>query len=98
MHDNLVRGFRPERSTLAPGKTHRPPTAACSKLEQVKCLILELELQRKQLSCDIEAEETASRIRDPQHNAYSPLARTLRDRRDRLDRSIGTLTRSLESF
>jgi hypothetical protein len=83
---------------LAPGKTNHGPTAACSKQEQVKCLILELELQRKQLSRDIESEETKSRISDPQHNTYSPLARALRDRRDRLDRSIGTLTRSVESF
>jgi hypothetical protein len=98
MHDNLVREFRAACSTLAPGKTNHLPTAACSKQEQVKCLILELELQRKQLSSDIEAEETTSGISDPQHNAYSPLARALRDRRGRLDRSIGTLTRSLDSF
>jgi hypothetical protein len=75
-----------------------PRSWAYVRVEQIKSLILELGRERRKLSCDIEAEETRAGISDPNHYAYSPLAKTLRERRDRLERSIDTLTKKLAEY
>lgn len=75
-----------------------PRSWVCARIEQTKSLILELGRERRKLSCDLEAEETRVGISDPNHYAYSPLARTLRERRDRVGHSIDTLTKKLEEY
>jgi hypothetical protein len=75
-----------------------PRSWVCVRIEQIKSLILEMGRERRKLSCDLEAEETRMGITDPNHYAYSPLARTLRDRRDRVEHSIATLTKKLEEY
>ena len=69
-----------------------------TRIEQTKNLILEMGREVRRLSCDLEAEETKVGISDPNHYAYSPLARTLRERWDRLERSIDTLTKKLAEY
>ena len=73
-------------------------SSVSTRIEQTKSLILEMGRERKKLSCDLEAEETRAGIGDPNHYAYSPLAKTLRERRDRLDHSIDTLTKKLAEY
>jgi len=73
-------------------------SSVSTRIEQTKNLILEMGRERKKLSCDLEAEETRAGIGDPSHFAYSPLAKTLRERRDRLDHSIDTLTKKLAEY
>ena len=73
-------------------------SSVSTRIEQTKSLILEMGRERKKLSCDLEAEETRVRIGDPKHYAYSPLAKTLRERRDRLEHSIDTLTKKLAEY
>jgi len=73
-------------------------SSVSTRIEQTKSLILEMGRERKTLSYDLEAEETRAGIGDPNHYAYSPLARTLRERRDRLERSIETLTKKLAEY
>jgi hypothetical protein len=75
-----------------------PRSWVCVRIEQIKSLILEMGRERRKLSCDLEAEETRVGISDPNHYAYSPLARTLRERRDRVEHSIDTLKKKLESM
>lgn len=75
-----------------------PNSRVCVRIEQAKSLILELGRERRKLSCDLEAEETRVGVRDPNHYAYSPLAKTLRERRDRIEHSIDTLTSKLEAL
>ena len=75
-----------------------PRSWAYARVEQIKSLILELGRERRKLSCDIEAEETRAGISDPNHYAYSPLAKALRDRCNRLDQSIESLVRKLEDI
>ena len=70
----------------------------CVRIEQIKSLILELGRESRRLSCDLEAEETRVGISDPNHYAYSPLAKTLRERRDRVERSIDILIKKLEEL
>ena len=70
----------------------------CLRIEQTKSLVLEMGREREKLSSDLEAEETRAGISDPNHYAYSPLARTLRERRDRVGHSIETLTKNLEEY
>ena len=73
-------------------------SSVSTRIEQIKSLILEMGHERKKLSFDLEAEETRAGIGDPNHYAYSPLAKTLRERRDRLDHSIDTLTKKLAEY
>jgi ribosome modulation factor len=73
-------------------------SSVSTRIEQTKSLILEMGRERKKLSCDLEAEETRAGIGDPTHYAYSPLAKTLRERRDRLERSIDTLAKKLAEY
>ena len=73
-------------------------SSVSTRIEQTKSLILEMGRERKKLSCDIEAEETRAGISDPNHYAYSPLAKALRDRCNRLDQSIESLVRKLEDL
>ena len=75
-----------------------PRSWVCLRIEQTKSLILELVRERRKLSCDLEAEETKAVVSDPSHYAYSPLARTLRERRDRVRHSIDTLTKKLAEY
>ena len=75
-----------------------PIFLACVRKEQMRSLILELGRQRRTLSCDIETEEARAGINDASNYAYSPLAKALRERRDRLEHSITTLTERLENF
>jgi hypothetical protein len=96
MHEQLVEVGRYRARRWHPLKQITPERKVIEPLEQVKCLILELGMESRKLSGEIEAEETRSRISDPQQVAYSPLARALRERRDRLARSIDTLAESLE--
>ena len=79
-------------------RDRRQESWVCTRIEQIKGLILELGRERRTLSCDIEAEEARVGISDPNHYAYSPLARELRERRDRLEHSIDSLTKSLEDL
>jgi flagellar FliJ protein len=74
----------------------RPTPSECVRTEQVKSLILELGRQCGELSRDLEAEEIRTGVRDPNHYAYSPLAKALRERRYKLERSIESLTKTLE--
>ena len=73
-------------------------SSVSTRIEQTKSLILEMGRERKKLSCDLEAEETRAGISDPSHYAYSPLAKALRDRCNRLDQSIESLVRKLEDI
>ena len=75
-----------------------PRSWVCVRIEQTKGLILELGRERSKLSCDLEAEETRAGSSDANHYAYSPLAKTLRDRRGRVEQSINTLTKTLEEY
>jgi flagellar FliJ protein len=75
-----------------------PNSWVCARIEQIKSLILELGRESRKLSCDLEAEETRVGISDPNHYAYPPLAKTLRERRDRLEHSIESLMKSLEDL
>ena len=83
-----------ERGTQVLGRK----SLVSTRIEQTKSLILELGRERSKLSYDLEAEETRVRISDPNHYAYSPLARTLRERRDRVEHSIDTLTKKLKEY
>ena len=66
-----------------------------ARIEQTKSLILEMGHEVGRLSYFLKAEEARVGISDPNHYAYSPLARALRERRDRVDHSIDTLTKKL---
>ena len=69
-----------------------------TRIRQTKNLILEMGHEVKKLSSDLTAEETKVSISDPNHYAYSPLAKTLRERRDRVECSIGILTKKLAEY
>jgi len=75
----------------------RPTPSVCVKMEQVRSLIVELGRQCRELSSDLEAEEIKTGIRDPKHYAYSALAKALRGRRDKLEESIESLTKTLQT-
>ena len=75
-----------------------PKSLVSTRIEQTKNLILEMGREVGKLSCDLETEETRVGISDPNHYAYSPLARTLRERRDRLELSIDILRKKLEEY
>ena len=75
-----------------------PKSWVCARIEQIKSLILEFGRESRRLSCDLEAEETKVGISDPNHYAYSPLAKALRDRCHRLDQSIESLMKKLEDI
>ena len=74
-------------------------SSVSTRIEQTKRLILEMGRERTKLSCDLEAEETRGAGNgDPNHYAYSPLAKTLRERRDRVGHSVDTLTKKLAEY
>jgi flagellar protein FliJ len=79
-------------------QVHSPNSWVCSRIAQIESLILELGRKRRQLCRDIEVEETRVGISDPHHYAYPPLAKALRERGDRLERSIESLIKSLEEL
>jgi hypothetical protein len=57
----------------------------------VRSLISDLDKTVRQLDCEIRAEEERTLSYDPNNVAYSPLARSLRIRRDNLRVTITTL-------
>ena len=69
-----------------------------TRIGQTKNLILEMGHEVKKLSSDLTAEVNKVGISDPNHYAYSPLAKTLRERRDRVECSIGILTNKLAEY
>ena len=69
-----------------------------TRIGQTKNLILEMGHEVEKLSFDLTAEETKVGISDPNHYAYPPLAKALRERRDRVERSIGILTEKLAEY
>ena len=75
-----------------------PNSWVCVRIEQIKNLILELGRESRRLSGDLEAEEARVGISDPNHYKYSPLAKSLRERRDRIEQSIESLTKKLEEL
>ena len=77
----------------------RSPNAwVCMRIEQIKSLILEMGRESRRLSSDLEAEEARAGISDPTHYTYSPLAKSLRERRDRIEQSIESLMKKLEEL
>ena len=85
-----------EANMLKRNRESYPYRGLCVKLEQVKGLIFELGRQSTELSYEIEAEERRVGIYDPKLHTYSPLAKSLRARRDKLQQSIESLTHTLE--
>jgi flagellar protein FliJ len=78
-------------------RMRRPDPSVRVRMAQAKSLIVELGRQCRELSSDLDAEEIGTGVHDPKHFAYSPLAKALRERREKLEQSIESLTKTLET-
>ena len=71
---------------------------ACKRrIGQLEGMIAELKRQSSELKQDLDLEHSRTKISDANHFAYSPLARSLTQRHDNLNRSIRELDAKLEN-
>src|SRR6202050_5687348 len=67
------------------------------RVAQLEGMIAELKRRSSELEHDINSEHSRTKISDPHHFAYSPLAKSLTQSRANLDRSIQTFEVQLEA-
>jgi flagellar protein FliJ len=68
------------------------------RASQIETMIAEFDKICLDLGRQIEAEEMRTRIDDPAHFAYPTLAKAARERRAKLERSVGALRIELETL
>jgi phage-related minor tail protein len=66
------------------------------RAHQIETMIAEFDRMCVDLGQQIEAEEKRTRISDPTHFAYSTYAKAVRERRARVQQSVGALRIELE--
>ena len=67
------------------------------RVAQLEGMIAELKRRSSELEHDVNSEHNRTKISDPHHFAYSPLAKSLTQSRANLDRSIQTFEVQLEA-
>jgi flagellar FliJ protein len=67
------------------------------RVAQLEGMITELKRRSSELDHDIDLEHSRTKVSDPRHFAYSPLAKSLTQSRANLDRSIQTFDVQLEA-
>jgi SMC interacting uncharacterized protein involved in chromosome segregation len=67
------------------------------RVAQLEGMIAELRRRSSELEHDVNSEHSRTKISDPHHFAYSPLAKSLTQSRANLDRSIQTFEVQLEA-